>query len=89
MTNLLSSAVDNSVTTDATRDLVAAKRFPACDDSLLCTAVIGAQKSLKFEETGSWFMQALTEALEESATKTDMLTVLTRVNGKIRVSGED
>ena len=95
MTNLLSSssttppttssAAASSVTTDATRDLAAAKRFPVCEDSLLCSAVIGSQKTLKFEETGSWFIQALTEALEESGAKTDMLTVLTRVQGKIRV----
>ena len=85
MTNLLSSATNSSSSTDPLRDLAAAKRYPYCDDSLLCTAIIGAQRSLKFEETGSWFVQALTEALDESAAKSDMLTVLTRVNCKIKV----
>jgi len=50
---------------------------------MILTAVIGNRPTLKFEETGSWYIQALTESLSECFKTMEILSIMTRVIKKI------
>lgn len=63
-------------------------KIPSEADFLIAYSVVPGYFSWRNSANGSWFIQALSEVLEENWSKMDLLTMMTRVNKKVALNFE-
>ncbi|XP_059918104.1 caspase-3-like isoform X2 [Gadus macrocephalus] len=76
------TCLDDGIQTDSSSDK-SSDRIPVEADFLYAHSTAPGYYSWRNEGTGSWFMQALCEMLNEHSSKLELMQIMTRVNHKV------
>uniref|UniRef100_A0A8C4R7E8 Caspase 7 n=1 Tax=Eptatretus burgeri TaxID=7764 RepID=A0A8C4R7E8_EPTBU len=80
---------DDGIQTDAvSQPNVAFSTIPVEADFLYCYSTVHGYYSWRNPQLGSWFIQALTEVLNDKGTELEIMRLLTKVNHKVAVGFE-